>query len=839
MVFKHITGLRPAVSDAFHGAVRYFRGNDPIVNVGLVLVGLFSVIVLLAGFYPVGSGQSESLGKWQAVMSSADAGRAILAEYDPKSGSLRLRPDPTEFGDLLKASDKRAFVNSHIRKFNDRVKNRVFRAPGPVKGPPDCLFAVDLFRGNDGQIHPRLVLKDLSVYNLHPLGSRERKQLGAIRLVERGQPQPFFSDGNLGFFLQPLEQGNPLRLSLTRSGIFSASVVTLTDTKDIPRATVKSGPDGTSVIVEPLGEYGVFLDNNPPVMGAQVTLSDGEIAEIGGRFFEAQLTDSTVVASTRHKGNRSKRIYPLSDLFHLVGPVSLSGEHQSLGIEYMFQEYLMGVPERDIPQGEIWLTVDRGLQTLLTNGLKDLVKFSRRGHASAAIMDAHSGALLALAAEPNVYKPENKGEILDILERGEEAFYNHGCFKRHVIGSTTKPFFAFLALQMMGDRVQELEMETNKGAIRRLFGHELFGNRDASLEIKNFKPDFYDYLIKSDNFFQHSLGLLLLSGVEDVGQTVDALWRRNGKGALVLDPTTEKDGVYLTAGDMGKRRDWLRLSGTNPFAVTLERLFDIETASGRGVVNDRDISIYGKAFLDHAGAIMQMRNANVDDPLAILKARSVICAPETPRMELQEVKNTKDASNVLFGANRNRWTDVKLCEAFSRMMTGKRVRARLVQSYRNTLDGSLVDLEAQALQDTPALEVPNPRSFAIMRRILARVPKKAEGRHPEGTAYLLHPWLRTMEREVPGFTLIGKTGTIDDGKQGDPDSRLFLGTFGIGGEDGFSGPAFTFVIYLKTALEKDAHLQFIQDQLPRWWQTLNRPPGETIEPEQKPDQKTP
>ena len=64
-----------------------------------------------------------------------------------------------------------------------------------------------------------------------------------------------------------------------------------------------------------------------------------------------------------------------------------------------------------------------------------------------------------------------------------------------------------------------------------------------------------------------------------------------------------------------------------------------------------------------------------------------------------------------------------------------------------------------------------------------------------------------------GFKLIGKTGTIDDGRKGDPDSRLFLGTFGIVNEQGFTDKAYTFVVYLKNALDPDGIFTFIGEQL--------------------------
>jgi len=287
-----------------------------------------------------------------------------------------------------------------------------------------------------------------------------------------------------------------------------------------------------------------------------------------------------------------------------------------------------------------------------------------------------------------------------------------------------------------------------------------------------------------------------------------------------LRPTAGRGEAFLQVGSLGERANLLRVDGAHPFAAMIQRLYDIRTTSGSGVPDDRDIGIYGQDFLDLAGQVMRMRYAAIDDPRAVLTRRSVVCAPETPRMELQDVRNTMDASNVLFGANRNRWTDVKLAESFSRIMTGRRISARLVHRYLDTLTGETVDLENGALAETGLLDLPNPEAVAVMKQVLARVPLRAGGGYPEGTADFLHDTAKTMEREVPGFRFYGKTGPIDDGCLGDPDSRLFLCTFGLEENGELTRESFTLVVYLKTALDEDAPLKIVRDYLQRWYPLL-------------------
>jgi len=797
--------------DTLSGLRDWLRARDGMVAIGVPGVAVLVAVVAIAAVMPIGD--DADLGRWSPLVDAEAAARAVLIDYDADSGALGLRADPNQIDTLLTDPREKKFLRTHLEKFNRVVRGRRFDAPGLVQGPSDTLFSVVLEPDEANGLRPRLRIKDLSAYNLVPAGARIRKQLGTVHMAPESSPRPFISDGRLGFFLDPERAGDlPLRVSLARNGIHGAGRITLTGEDDQPRAVLSAALDGSGVRIEPVGDQGIFLDNNPPLSGEPVIVRPGEIAEIGGRFFEVAITDGAGLATTRVRGDRADRIYPMGDLFHIVGPVSVDGSHQSLGIEYLFQEYLMGVPEQEIAPGELWLTLDRRLQASLSNGLDKLARDSRRGIASALIMDARSGAIVAMAGT-NRYDPEDTRQIVEILQRGEETFYNHGTFKRHNIGSTTKAIFAFMALQVMGDRVEDLVVDVADDRLRTLFGHELYGRREAFMKVKYHMVGFDDYLIRSDNPFQHSLGMLLLAGVRDTTEIPPEWW--DGR---VLRPARPLDR-WLEAGDLGKRRDWLRLDPANPFLTELARIFDIETTPGAGKLHDYDLSIYGTSFLSHAGIVLSARNPRIDQPERIFRARAALCAPEMPRMELTGVRNTKDASNLLYGANRNTWTDVKLCESFSRITTGKRVRARLVSRYRDTLTGELVDLGTGP--EPEDLDVPNPSAFATMRRILARVPRRAGGGYPEGTAVLLDETVSRMARAHPGFGLVGKTGTIDDGDREElPDSRLFLGTFGQIDEAGVHGPAYTFTVYLKNAVDKDSVNRFIEGELPIWWRLL-------------------
>ena len=796
--------------------------QEPLTMVGLFILFGFGTLVVLAAVFPAGQKDKADLGRWQTLIPPKNVMRLVRIDYDADTGRLQLREDKNEAQRLLNAKRERAFVEVHIAKFNAAVSGRTYRDPGLVRGERDGIFQVELVAGNGDKVVPQLKINDLSAYNLFPLSQRQSRASGSIHLRPEPRKRPFLSDGHLGFFLEPVqEEAATTRYSLRDSGLFRAERVTLVDNEGLPRASIEAREDGNAVTIIPGGEWGVFRDNNPPINRGMIVLEDGEMAEIAGRFFEASIAENMTIAVSRKRGDLNVRVYPMGDLLHVVGPTSPQGNHQPLGIEYLFQEYLAGLPAQGIPPGELWLTVDQRLQTSFVNGIKSLAKTSKRGLASGLIMNAQTGAVVAMAAEPFHYDPEDRNQIRDILNRGKEHYYNHGSFKRHAIGSVTKVFFGFIALQLWGNQALDITMDLPGTGTTTLFGHPLYGDRKRSFKLNGGRIGFSDYLIKSDNGYQHSLGLLLLSGVTDPATEIVGPWRNDRqKKGLNLTPLSNPQDDPLVFGTLGPRKGRLTVDGFGRFATTLTELFDLEISSSAGKINDRDIGIYAEPVLKMLSELLLLKYPDIASPMARLKARSVVCAPATPRMALEEIRNTMDSSNVLFGANHNLWTDVKLCESFSRIITGTKVDARIIHRYRDTMKGEIVDLEQASKENPRPLDVPNPDAFAHMRRILERVPLGPGSGYPEGTAHLLEPMVRAMKNRDPDFRLFGKTGTINDGKKDDPDSKLFVGTFGKMKDDQFVGPAFTFCIYLKAAEDQDAHLTFIGEQLPIWFDLL-------------------
>lgn len=794
----------------YEGQMRQIRLWPAYTKAGFGIVVSLFLAVILAAIWP---GSTKRAGEWVPLLGDAGLGSAVETAYQPETGRLQLRLNQQALAQAVPDAKKQRWVAAHVRRFNRQFKNRAFDAR---KIPGDSIFNVALVNVN-GSLRPRLSIRDLSPFNTHPKSRRSSTQLGGLFLKPGNQPTPFLSDGFLGLSLEPGE-GPSQTISLDKPGLYHAHKFHLVDRKGGSVATVWSSDDGSEVFVQGEAGRGVFVDNNAPMDNQQRGLKAGELVEVAGRFFEVRIEAAPVVALSAERGSSEKRVYPMGANLHFVGPVSRNGAHQSLGLEYMFQEYLSGLPEAKIPAGDLWLTLDPRLQSLWVAGIADLANKSERKTATGMLMNAKTGAILAMAANPQPYDPGDSHYVLQMLDRGEEKFANHGCFRRHVIGSVTKPFFAFLALNLLPDW-QNAQIEVNGSGSATLFGHRIFGKAGKQMEFKRNSIGFGDYLIQSDNAFQHSLGLLMLGGLEDFNQ-IPSPWRVNHpQKGLVLRPTA-KGKAPLSLGTLGVQgRDSLSVPRERALADMARQIFDLETSLSGQVGNDRDLGIY-RQILPLAKRILQRHYPRLMRPEDVLLRRSVVCAPESPRLALEAVSNTKDASNLLFGGKFNLWTDVKLCEAFSRMTTGHKTQATLIHSYRDTLaGGEIVDAVTEAPMFQIPQEIRDASVFRTIRNHLAGVVNT-------GTAKALRPAIAAIRKNPSdaNFRVLAKTGTIDDLEGSD--SRLLLATFGLwdSQQQAFQGDAYTFVLYLRNAIAEEDILTFVSNQLPQWWSLLQPPP---------------
>jgi penicillin-binding protein 2 len=212
----------------------------------------------------------------------------------------------------------------------------------------------------------------------------------------------------------------------------------------------------------------------------------GTIADRNG---ELLAWNSTVYGSSTEESARSddipKRIYTSSKGFsHLLGYVSYPKRDQSGvfwqdeylgkdGVEKQYQNELAGVRGERIVEvtahqdieaenvivypthGEnLVLTIDKGVQEKLYEGIADLAKKAGFIAGAGIIMDVHNGEILAITSYPeydnnlitNALSKEEKKEVGEQLVDKRQRFLDRAVSGLFTPGSTVKPFFAYAAL---------------------------------------------------------------------------------------------------------------------------------------------------------------------------------------------------------------------------------------------------------------------------------------------------------------------------------------------------------------------------------------------------------
>ncbi|NRP37111.1 Peptidoglycan synthase FtsI precursor [Marinobacterium sp. xm-d-579] len=179
-----------------------------------------------------------------------------------------------------------------------------------------------------------------------------------------------------------------------------------------------------------------------------------------------------------HVDQTFRRFYPTGEVStHLVGFTNVDGKGQE-GFELAFDEMLHGEPGRALvlqdrkgrtikhlkslqeadPGEDLALSIDLRLQYLAYRELKDAVQTHKADSASAVILDARTGEVLALVNQPS-YNPNDRRNL------NPNGLRNRAVTDIFEPGSTMKPITVAAAL-MSGDYQFEDVIDTSPGYIR-------------------------------------------------------------------------------------------------------------------------------------------------------------------------------------------------------------------------------------------------------------------------------------------------------------------------------------------------------------------------------------
>ena len=407
---------------------------------------------------------------------------------------------------------------------------------------------------------------------------------------------------------------------------------------------------------------------------------------------------------------------------------------------------------RDVP-----LTINPALDRAVQRELEALCERIRLRtatrevfRAAVTVMNGLTGEVLSMASYPT----ERQSEALD-GETREPMLANHN-LSRLEVGSVAKIPLAAAIVSNNPDLL-ELRVRGDRGRdTSRLFGHEF------PKPLEDHAPgvpwvDFDIFIEKSDNFYAATLMAL---------GAVDRERYRRDERPVALEPKEwfsirgqiQKEvprGFVFGAPESGRTAN--PSAHTLGWAKHLGRLFQV-------YVDDPLRHAPQDLQPDHGTYVWRHLGARLfgADSLSVYQERAVVgVSPEIENLRLNEARNFRgEYLSLVLGGGESRWTNVRLAEVFSRLATGRQVRATLVQGQDRfpelEMDG---DIRARFVRAMSLVAAKGGTAAALSReRRGGSVLRQLQGR---------------AEASGVDFVLLSKTGTpyIEYFKQS-ADSRL-------------------------------------------------------------------
>jgi len=247
-----------------------------------------------------------------------------------------------------------------------------------------------------------------------------------------------------------------------------------------PVATIWADPKETDLQNSNLPQLARLLSLNPQSLLSSLKENPSRRFMYLKRQVTPELAEHVDDLNIRgiHVDQTFRRFYPTGEVAtHLVGFTNVDGKGQE-GFELAFDEMLHGEPGRALvlqdrkgrtikhlkslqeadPGEDLVLSIDLRLQYLAYRELKDAVQTHKADSASAVILDARTGEVLALVNQPS-YNPNDRRNL------NPNGLRNRAVTDIFEPGSTMKPITVAAAL-MSGDYQFEDVIDTAPGYIR-------------------------------------------------------------------------------------------------------------------------------------------------------------------------------------------------------------------------------------------------------------------------------------------------------------------------------------------------------------------------------------
>jgi len=355
---------------------------------------------------------------------------------------------------------------------------------------------------------------------------------------------------------------------------------------------------------------------------------------------------------------------------------------------------------RDNAERDAIVSIDAEMHVQLNDRLKEACAATPGATScSALIANPRTGAILAVAEWRPRPLPANRFRALDANLRN------------HPPASAIKPIVGAAAIRAY-PKLRQLEVDHDARSYRLIANVNVGDSMRANRRYPNRRVPWEGFLGGSDNLYAASLGFLAAA--------------RPGSGGLPqLRGTGNPSGLAIAGKPLNGRPVFPGTNGLglgrSPFAHALAELYGI-TTSGPTPAYDEN---FWKPAID---AGFMRRNADLQR-----------ISPDAVSVGLDEVDTPRTLASFMIGGASNRWNNVALVQAFSRLFTGTRVSLYLLESVGD-----------RTLAQPPAVD---PALQAVMPHI--RNGLKPVTTAPWGTAYSLRDAFPPARVDW-----IGKTGTL-------------------------------------------------------------------------------
>lgn len=417
------------------------------------------------------------------------------------------------------------------------------------------------------------------------------------------------------------------------------------------------------VVLEPLQSQGSLIQINGVVVNrsdkarskAERLLSDGDRVLItlrsgtqtalrfgmtrGGLHFDAESAKDCPMLAQATQAVRALQGRP---------DIAVSGALAPFTLDSRLQAHIEQTLQREVAR----------LNAALQRSVPDIEKRP----ACITVLDAMNGEALALASYPDAATLDRwdaawrRGEDIGLTEVRLEALHRNQNLQRIPIGSTTKPMLA-TAIWETAPALRKLQVNGGPLTIT-MYGHAIDGPMHNPSDGTHWGP--VEWLQKSSNPYTLAAYMAALAPADSY--TLDA------HGILHPKGTKLELSRYLKGRQI--KPEFFVDSSVPPVNAKLRECFGIELNEP---AERYDTSVL-QPWLEKLG----LNENNVPGALTPL-------LPERTHLGMQGYQDLRyDLVSMVIGGAENRWSNLKLAEAYARIGTGTKVEATLVRRAKPT-----------------------------------------------------------------------------------------------------------------------------------------------------------